>query len=204
MFRKFFRLFSPENNWEQLRKFTDSRKTPCIPHIGIFLTDLMFVQDAMKRNHTPFGERSNHQINRDSMISTLASFQDSTYGQCCLSLSLISITLYFPDELEVVPHLQRYLESICFDRNNIKAEEERLYQRSLELEQGEDLTPKKSSFSYLTNLSFKLKTPTSQRNFLTAEAKTKSLTPTVTPSMKPKFTRGHRKAQSLGNPSAFG
>ncbi|KAE9548968.1 hypothetical protein FO519_007817 [Halicephalobus sp. NKZ332] len=41
MFQKFANLFSSENNWEKLRNFTNSRKIPCIPHIGIYLTDLM-------------------------------------------------------------------------------------------------------------------------------------------------------------------
>ena len=82
IFDKLKRLFAADNNWENLRKLTDSRKIPCIPHIGIYLTDLMFIQNAMKQKHIPLalGERGVHQSNMDSLIRTLASFQDSHYG----------------------------------------------------------------------------------------------------------------------------
>ena len=83
IFEKLKKLFAADNNWESLRKLTDAKKTPCIPHIGVYLTDLMFIQNAMKQKHVPLalGERGIHQSNMDSLIRTLASFQDSVYGK---------------------------------------------------------------------------------------------------------------------------
>jgi hypothetical protein len=141
-FEKLKKIFSADNNWEHLRKLTDSKKTPCIPHIGIYLTDLMFIQNAIKQNHIPFalGERGIHQSNMDLLLRTLASFQDSVY-----------------DSLEINPTLQEYLSNIHIDGEHIRAEEDKMYKLSLFQEPQETFptTPLKSSLTRFSHYSWK-------------------------------------------------
>ena len=40
-------LMSQENNWERYRNVLGSEDPPCIPYLGVYLTDLTFLDDAM-------------------------------------------------------------------------------------------------------------------------------------------------------------
>uniref|UniRef100_A0AC34F2Z2 Ras-GEF domain-containing protein n=1 Tax=Panagrolaimus sp. ES5 TaxID=591445 RepID=A0AC34F2Z2_9BILA len=200
-FEKLKKLFSADNNWESLRKLTDSRKTPCIPHIGIYLTDLMFIQNAIKQKHIPLalGEKGIHQNNMDSLIRTLASFQDSVY-----------------DDLELNPMLQEYLSNIYIDREHIRAEEDKLYNLSLFQEpQATPSTPRNSSLTRLSHFSWKLtrsstpklETPISSKEVFQVDPqlKTKSLTPNLSLLKGPsKFRKGHKKTFSHGDAISLG
>lgn len=38
--------FLPMNNWKTARELLHRNGTPCIPYIGIFLTDLVYIDEA--------------------------------------------------------------------------------------------------------------------------------------------------------------
>lgn len=100
----------------------------------------------------------------------------------------------------IISFIQNYLKSIYFNKNQIKNEEENLYQKSVQFEPNEKSTPpRKSSLSYFS--SFRLKTP--QKNSSIIQLKTKSLTPNFTPSTKSKFQKGHKKTHSLNDSTKF-
>jgi hypothetical protein len=92
-FEKMDRLFASDNNWERLRHLTEERRKqlPAIPYLGLFLTDLSFLQDAMKRLKPSPGtpnavvngvvdERRMCEEAMNKIIRSIAAFQDSNYG----------------------------------------------------------------------------------------------------------------------------
>ncbi|VDN51781.1 unnamed protein product [Dracunculus medinensis] len=52
---KMSHLFDSERNWEHLRSYLDNVSLPCIPYLGIFLTDLSFVEVAHKNSCLELG-----------------------------------------------------------------------------------------------------------------------------------------------------
>jgi hypothetical protein len=91
-FDKMTKLFSDDKNWERLRKFTDTMKQPCIPHLGlfinyfiifnktlsgIFLTDLVHIDVAHPHAGTlTMGQR---ELQMNNILRVLSDFQFSDY-----------------------------------------------------------------------------------------------------------------------------
>jgi hypothetical protein len=74
-------LFSSKDNFNALRLYMDVTTMPCIPHLGLYLTDLVFMNDMLKKRvHRRDGERLGIQENIDKLLRSLCSFQDSRYG----------------------------------------------------------------------------------------------------------------------------
>lgn len=50
---------------------------PCIPHLGLYLTDLVFMNDILQKSKN---DRIRVQESIDKLLRSLCSFQDSCYG----------------------------------------------------------------------------------------------------------------------------
>ncbi|TKR82870.1 hypothetical protein L596_016544 [Steinernema carpocapsae] len=181
-FGKMKRLFDSENNWERLRDYVDSQKLPCIPYLGLYLTDLNFLHVTQKRKEDFFSARPQEYM-KNNIIRLLAHFQDSRY-----------------ENLIVIPCIQTYLSSVRIQPELVRATEEELYQLSLEREPdnpGSEI--RRSSLSRLSGfMGFRNgKSPTPQRDEpgTPRSNKSKSLTPQLPLSGS---KRRHRKTQSVG------
>ncbi|KAI6181816.1 hypothetical protein M3Y98_00869700 [Aphelenchoides besseyi] len=86
-------LFSERDNFRALRLYMENAAMPCIPHLGLYLTDMVFMNDMLKKTNNP-ADRIGIQENINKMLRSLCSFQDSVY-----------------DELPYRPHIQSYLKS---------------------------------------------------------------------------------------------
>uniref|UniRef100_A0A914D4F4 Ras-GEF domain-containing protein n=1 Tax=Acrobeloides nanus TaxID=290746 RepID=A0A914D4F4_9BILA len=86
------KLFKEDNNFEMLRKFTDSRKLPCIPFLGLYLTDIAYCT-AVKKKDPQQAYQQEQNIN--GILRVIASFQDSNYGNGKHNILDIFHTFFF-------------------------------------------------------------------------------------------------------------
>lgn len=164
-------LFSDDNNWQNLREYIETLKLPCIPYLGLFLTDLVYI-DLAHPNKTNGLEPEQRRIKMNNILRIISNYQQSDYS------------FIIPNEA-----IQEYLLSIRYIEELQNIFEEEQYKKSLLLEPKLPLnsTPCSSKESVVSSLNLSPAKSTSMR--------VGSLGPTPN---KNKFVAGHRKCQSLG------
>ncbi|KHN84705.1 Ras-specific guanine nucleotide-releasing factor RalGPS2 [Toxocara canis] len=195
-FDKIARVFDSERNWERLRQHIDSMKLPCIPYLGMFLTDLNFIGVATKGHENSFLEGHTKDQKVNNVIRTIAHFQDSLY-----------------DDVPHVDCIQEYLRSFQFHEELLKFVEDDMYRLSLKREHDADAsTSRAGAIDFLRRSSFSRKlssVPRIRLNRSTCEksSHSHSLTPQLIHDPEramPKTVLGHRKTRSLGAHATFG
>jgi len=99
-------LFSDRDNWSRLRDHMNSialKHAPCIPYLGLYLTDLMMVDIA---HPSTGGIDSDHRLFKmNNILRLLSELQQSTYNLTVLS----NIQAYLSD-VRYIDELQKFLE----------------------------------------------------------------------------------------------
>ncbi|XP_055702930.1 ras-specific guanine nucleotide-releasing factor RalGPS1 isoform X2 [Phlebotomus papatasi] len=174
-------IFNDRNNWANLREYSESLKVPCIPYIGLFLTDLIYIDLAFP--HTGGGlEPEQRKTQMNNILRVIASYQGSYYGH-----------------IQPLPHVQKYLQNVRFIEELQNIFEEDQYKKSLKLEPSSSVP---SSFS--ANTTSKDGGSCNVDSVAIASlnlSPAKSVSATISSSSAStasKFVPGHRKSRSLG------
>lgn len=116
-------IFSDNNNWEKLRTYLDCLRLPCIPYLGLFLTDIIYIdlafsqrtEDMQRTDLKPSIDQQSPELRLNHMnniLQIIRGFQQSNYSH-----------------IRPVDLIQRYLRSICFieELQNIFEEDQYRY-----------------------------------------------------------------------------
>ncbi|CAD5228819.1 unnamed protein product [Bursaphelenchus okinawaensis] len=178
-------FFSAKNNFYNIRKQMEITQNPCVPYIGLYLTDLTFYTDKLKR--ITGQDEENVQENINNMLRKLFSFQDSNY------------------DFNLNPQLGLSLNTFYTKLSDLnRAEQKDLFDQSVRLEP-EVKDERRSSLP--SQKLIKTSSKTSFVPFFGNKTKKYSVSPSLhSPSatLQRAFRRGHKKADSLDEAKILG
>uniref|UniRef100_A0A0N5AM45 Ras-GEF domain-containing protein n=1 Tax=Syphacia muris TaxID=451379 RepID=A0A0N5AM45_9BILA len=122
-FQRLAALFDSYRNWEKLRKYLEDSTLPCMPYLGMFLTDLNFIEAKNSDNKDLLNADAKHSELED-ILRKIRWFQHSSYSH-----------------IPRIECIQKYLASIQHHEELIKFVEDDIYKQSLLCE------PDEKSFS---------------------------------------------------------
>ncbi|XP_030853326.1 ras-specific guanine nucleotide-releasing factor RalGPS2-like isoform X2 [Strongylocentrotus purpuratus] len=183
---KLSELMTEDDNRQRLREYMDVVRLPCIPYLGMYLQDLIYIDVA----HPSTGgiESNSRSTKMNNILRAISEFQQSQY------------------DLENLPYVQKYLLSVRYIEELQKFVEEDNYKLSLQLEptvlskSKDDLDQTEVQTVSLFCTPPVLNLSNSSDSGGGGGVKTSSIgksTPS-TPVISSKFVPGHRKTKSLG------
>nr|XP_033771370.1 ras-specific guanine nucleotide-releasing factor RalGPS2 isoform X2 [Geotrypetes seraphini] len=175
-FEKLEYVLSKEDNYKRLRDYISSLKmTPCIPYLGIYLSDLTYIDSAYPSTGSILEneQRSNLMNNILRIISDLQ--QSCEY------------------DIPLLPHVQKYLNSVRYIEELQKFVEDDNYKLSLKIEPGTSTPRSAVSREELEGPEVSA-SPQCGRRIVAVEG----VLPPTPPSPRNLLPHGHRKCHSLG------
>ncbi|XP_071947859.1 ras-specific guanine nucleotide-releasing factor RalGPS2-like isoform X2 [Antedon mediterranea] len=156
-YEKLSELVSDDDNRQRLREHLNNVRLPCVPYLGMYLQDLIYIDVA----HPSTGglDSENRSIKMNNVLRTIAEYQQSQY------------------DIESLPHVQNYLKSVRYIEELQKFVEEDNYKLSLQLEPTVPLIVKsKEDLDITEKVSTKPPgTPTTTSKFVPGHRKSRSL-----------------------------
>ncbi|CAH0547005.1 unnamed protein product [Brassicogethes aeneus] len=174
-FDRLAEVFSDANNWKNLRSHIESLRLPCIPYLGLYLTDLVYID--MAHPHLGGLESQPRTLKMNNILRIISNYQHSDYSH-----------------LLVIPHIQDYLNSIRYIEELQKFVEDDQYKLSIKLEPP---TPP-PSFSICSSKESIIADAVTIASLNLSPAKQCGSLRLQAVSAGNKFIPGHRKCRSLG------
>uniref|UniRef100_A0A3Q3VMF8 Uncharacterized protein n=1 Tax=Mola mola TaxID=94237 RepID=A0A3Q3VMF8_MOLML len=171
-------LMSKEDNYKRLRDFISSQSmVSCIPYLGMYLSDLTYIDSAYPSTGSILEneQRSNLMNNILRIISDLQ--RSCTY------------------DIPVLPHIQKYLNSVRYIEELQKFVEDDNYKLSQKIEPGTSTPRANASKEDLPGQEAAASPLCSRKGTIAAEGTKVPVTP---PSPRNLLPYGHRKCHSLG------
>ncbi|XP_034634146.1 ras-specific guanine nucleotide-releasing factor RalGPS2 isoform X1 [Trachemys scripta elegans] len=176
-FEKLEYVMSKEDNYKRLRDYINSLKmTPCIPYLGIYLSDLTYIDSAYPSTGSILESEQRSNL-MNNILRIISDFQQS----CEYDIPLL-------------PHVQKYLNSVQYIEELQKFVEDDNYKLSLKIEPGTSTPRSAASREDLVGSEVGA-SPQSARKNVAAEG---ALLPPTPPSPRNLIPHGHRKCHSLG------
>ncbi|KAG2469919.1 RGPS1 factor, partial [Polypterus senegalus] len=175
-FEKLDFLMSKEDNYSRMREYMRTlRMVPCIPYLGIYLLDIIYIDSAYPASDSIMeNEQRSNQMNNILRI-----------------ISDLQVSCNY-DHLLTLPHVQKYLMSVRYIEELQKFVEDDNYKLSLKIEPGNSSPRLASSKEDLAGPSEVLASVRYSRRPTCPDASVATNLPT------PPVAR-HRKSHSLGN-----
>ncbi|XP_041125600.1 ras-specific guanine nucleotide-releasing factor RalGPS2-like isoform X2 [Polyodon spathula] len=178
-FEKLEYLMAKEDNYKRLREYISTLSmTPCIPYLGMYLSDLTYIDSAYP-----------------STGSILENEQRSTLMNNILRI-ISDLQRSCEYDIPVLPHVQKYFNSVQYIEELQKFVEDDNYKLSLKIEPATS-TPR-STASREDLGPDAVASPQSGRRNVTGEGGALSKVPPTPPSPRNLIPYGHRKCHSLG------
>ncbi|XP_035685020.1 ras-specific guanine nucleotide-releasing factor RalGPS2-like isoform X3 [Branchiostoma floridae] len=163
VFERLAEVLTEDENRQRLRDYMEDIRLPCIPYLGMYLTDLTYINAAHPHSGGLESEQRRTQMNNICRI--ISEYQQSSY-----------------DHLPVLGHVQNYLRSVHYIEELEKFVEDDNYKLSLKIEPGnsrlqrvarDDLSV--NGKAALTQKASSPCTPTSAPRFVPTHRKSRSL-----------------------------
>uniref|UniRef100_H2Z5D9 Ras-GEF domain-containing protein n=1 Tax=Ciona savignyi TaxID=51511 RepID=H2Z5D9_CIOSA len=187
-FDRLLALVKEDDNRWMLRSHMEAIKLPCIPFLGMYLSDIMYINSA---HPDTGGLESTERTNKmNNVLRVMAEFQQSKY-----------------DHLQEQPHIKNYLNSVKYIEELQKFLEEDNYKLSLKIEP--TISHPQSTPEQKLNRSREELTPVVLSTYFMLHRRNPRVENHLnrhvsqTPPVQQRFIQGHRKSRSLGKEFAF-
>ena len=105
-FEKLADIFKEENNFSNLREICDKLKLPTIPYLGVYLTDLIYIDLAHPCTKNSISEPEQREMRMNNILRVISIYQNSDYSH----IPLVERTRKYLTSLRYIEELQNIFE----------------------------------------------------------------------------------------------